>query len=142
MLQITFRLIVGKARQDGAYKSEGAAKMQLAIVGLVSPASSIPTPRFHRVWRLETVGEEPEQWVLLRAPAMGCRCGNSSHLRRQLFGSMLRAVEDARSHDSLALHVVRLDDTVPTFSCTILYVKARDGSILEQIVVVLSLFLA
>ena len=45
--------------------------MLLAIVGLVSPASSIPTPRFHRVWRLETVGEEPGQWVPLRTPAMG-----------------------------------------------------------------------
>jgi hypothetical protein len=115
--------------------------MQVAIVGLVSPASSIPTPRFHRVWRLETVGEEPEQWVLLRAPAMGCQCGNSSHLRRQLFGSTLRAIPDGRSHDSLTLHVFRPDHRVPTCSNTILYARTRDGSIPEETVAVPSLFL-
>jgi len=61
------------ASGDAVYhgETELAAKMLVAIVGLMSPASSIPTPRFHRVWRLETVGEEPGQWMPLFAPTMG-----------------------------------------------------------------------
>ena len=38
-----------------------ATKVLLAIVGLVSPASLIPTPRFRMMWPWETVAGEPEQ---------------------------------------------------------------------------------
>jgi hypothetical protein len=47
-----------------------AAKVPLAIVGLVSPANSIPTPRFRMMWQRETVREELEQWVLHLIPAV------------------------------------------------------------------------
>jgi hypothetical protein len=47
-----------------------AAKVPLAIVGLVSPASSIPTPRFRMMWQWETVGGELGQWGPRLTPAV------------------------------------------------------------------------
>jgi hypothetical protein len=56
--------------RQGKPVSELAAKAPVAIVGLLSPASSIPTPRFRRVWHVVAAGEEPEQETLRLRPVM------------------------------------------------------------------------